>query len=59
MPRCTCGRKSSEKSAPSGRFPDALLLEFLQGSYEAAARLGNWQLSALERKEPVKTSGAS
>ena len=42
--------------APS---PDALLLEFLQSSYEAAARLGNWHRSALERKEPIKTAGAS
>jgi len=38
--------------APS---PDALLLEFLQSSYEAAARLGNWHRSALERKEPIKS----
>ena len=43
------------RRAPS---PDALLLEFLQSSYEAAARLGKWHRSALERKEPIKTSGA-
>ena len=34
-----------EKSTPGGRFPDALLLEFLQSSYEAA-RLGNRHRSA-------------
>lgn len=32
--------------------PDAMLLEFLQSSYEAAARLGAWDRAALERKEP-------
>jgi hypothetical protein len=42
--------------APS---PDERLLEFLQSSYEAAARLGNWHRSALERKESIKTPGAS
>lgn len=39
--------------------PDERLLEFLQSSYEAAARLGNWHRSALERKEPIRTPGAS
>lgn len=29
--------------------PDAMLLEFLQGSYEAAANLGHWDRPALER----------
>jgi hypothetical protein len=29
--------------------PDAMLLEFLQGSYEAAANLGRWDRPALER----------
>jgi hypothetical protein len=29
--------------------PDALLLDFLQGSYDAAARLGRWDRAALER----------
>ena len=29
--------------------PDALLLEFLQSSYEAAANLGSWDRAALER----------
>ena len=29
--------------------PDALLLEFLQSTYEAAATLGNWNRAALER----------
>jgi hypothetical protein len=31
------------------RSPDELLLEFLQSSYEAAANLGAWDRSALER----------
>jgi len=30
--------------------PDELLLEFLQSTYEAAANLGGWDRSALERK---------
>jgi hypothetical protein len=34
------------RQAPS---PDTMLLEFLQSSYEAAANLGNWDRSALER----------
>jgi Family of unknown function (DUF5996) len=34
--------------------PDEQVLEFLQSSYEAAARLGNWQRSELEREELVK-----
>jgi len=29
--------------------PDAALLEFCQSTYEAAADLGNWDRSALER----------
>jgi hypothetical protein len=37
--------------------PDQLLLEFLQGTYEAAADLGHWDRSSLERnifgKEPA------
>lgn len=32
--------------------PDAMLLEFLQSSYEAAADLGHWERTALERKLP-------
>ena len=35
------------RMAPS---PDAMLLEFLQSTYEAAADLGKWNRSALERK---------
>ena len=34
----------------TARRPDELLLEFLQSSYEAAANLGAWDRSALERK---------
>jgi Family of unknown function (DUF5996) len=34
--------------------PDALLLGFLQETYEAAAELGKWDRKALERAEPVK-----
>lgn len=37
------------RRAPS---PDAMLLEFLQSSYEAAAGLGHWDRPALERQEP-------
>jgi hypothetical protein len=33
------------REAPS---PDAMLLEFLQSSYEAAADLGKWDRAALE-----------
>jgi hypothetical protein len=33
------------RDAPS---PDAMLLEFLQSSYEAAADLGKWDRAALE-----------
>ena len=33
------------RQAPS---PDAMLLEFLQSSYEAAADLGKWDRAALE-----------
>jgi hypothetical protein len=32
--------------------PDAVLLEFLQRTYEAAATLGNWDRAALERSVP-------
>lgn len=32
--------------------PDAMLLEFLQSSYEAAAKLGKWDRTALERTVP-------
>jgi hypothetical protein len=34
--------------------PDALLLGFLQETYEAAARLGNWDRPTLERPGPAK-----
>jgi hypothetical protein len=34
--------------------PDALLLGFLQETYEAAARLGNWDRPTLERSGPAK-----
>ena len=30
--------------------PDAVLLEFLQSTYEAAAELGHWDRAALERQ---------
>ena len=32
--------------------PDAVLLEFLQSTYEAAANLGGWERAALERERP-------
>jgi hypothetical protein len=35
--------------------PDAALLEFLQASYEAAARLGGWDRQALERRAHTRT----
>ncbi|MEO5659337.1 MAG: DUF5996 family protein [Polaromonas sp.] len=35
------------------KSPDAMLLEFLQSSYEAAAHLGNWDRQALEREKPA------
>jgi hypothetical protein len=38
------------------RDPDALLLGFLQETYEAAADLGKWDRKALER-QPVRTVG--
>lgn len=44
------------RRAPS---PDALLLDFLQSSYEAAARLGHWDRPALERREPEAMLGAN
>jgi uncharacterized protein DUF5996 len=31
----------------SARDPDALILEFLESTYEAAAALGGWDLAAL------------
>lgn len=34
--------------------PDAMLLEFMQSTYEAAADLGGWERKALERQKPVK-----
>ncbi len=34
------------------KSPDAMLLEFLQGSYEAAATLGSWDRLSLERAMP-------
>ena len=37
----------------SAAAPDALLLEFLQSSYEAAANLGRWDRAALERAAPA------
>jgi hypothetical protein len=37
--------------------PDAVLLEFLQSSYEAAANLGRWDRSALERTAPPWGAG--
>jgi hypothetical protein len=38
--------------------PDAMLLEFLQSTYEAAANLGGWDRSALEMQRPPATSRA-
>lgn len=35
----------------SAADPDAVLLEFLQSTYEAAADLGRWDRAALERRE--------
>ncbi len=40
------------------RSPDAILLEFLQASHEAAARLGAWDIAALEFTEPKERRGA-
>ena len=37
--------------------PDAALLEFLQGSYEAAADLAGWDRAALERASPSLSRG--
>lgn len=39
------------RRAPS---PDAMLLEFLQSTYEAAASLGRWDRAALERPMPAR-----
>lgn len=36
--------------------PDAVLLEFLQSSYEAAANLGNWNRAELEQTGPARAS---
>jgi hypothetical protein len=35
----------------SARAPDALLLHFLQNTYDAAANLGKWDRDALERRQ--------
>jgi hypothetical protein len=43
------------RTAPS---PDAALLEFLQSTYEAAASLGKWERTALERREDIRTRSA-
>ena len=43
-------------SVREARDPDALLLGFLQETYEAAAELAKWDRKALER-QPVKTAG--
>jgi Family of unknown function (DUF5996) len=40
------------------KSPDAMLLDFLQSTYEAAARLGNWDRQALEH-QPGEIWGAS
>jgi hypothetical protein len=37
--------------------PGAMLLEFLQGTYEAAATLGGWDRAALERPRPNEGAG--
>jgi hypothetical protein len=34
--------------------PDAVLLEFLQSTYEAAAKLADWDREALERSGPIR-----
>jgi hypothetical protein len=34
--------------------PDAMLLEFLQSTYETAAELGHWDRGALEQGPPVR-----
>ena len=34
--------------------PDALLLEFLQATYEACADRAHWDRPALERQKPVR-----
>src|SRR6266851_331174 len=33
--------------------PDAMLLEFAQGTYDAASTLGKWDRAALEEKKPI------
>jgi len=38
--------------------PDVILLRFLQSTYEAAANLGDWDRSALERHEGVITGSS-
>lgn len=39
------------------RYPDAMLLDFAQSTYEAAADLGRWDRSALERQEEIEFRG--
>lgn len=36
----------------TSKSPDATLLEFLQSTYEAGAKLANWDRAALERSSP-------
>jgi hypothetical protein len=38
------------ESVRNARDPDSVLLAFCQSCYDAAAQLGNWNRSALERK---------
>ncbi|PWN05537.1 DUF5996 family protein [Rhodohalobacter mucosus] len=40
------------KAVQSAKNPDALLLEFLQSTYEAAADHGNWDRTMLEERHP-------
>ena len=60
-PPCSTGRapasttSSASSCCPTRRSaraadPDAVLLEFLQSTYEAAADLGPWDRAALERR---------
>jgi hypothetical protein len=37
--------------------PDAMVLDFAQGTYDAASALGGWDRAALEEKKPVLLSG--
>jgi hypothetical protein len=34
--------------------PDALVQDFLESTYEVAARLGGWDRPALERRAPIR-----